>query len=167
MRFVLDGPDIPRNLMREWRAGKVVLLAGAGVSVPSQLPLFGELALKVYERLEDPLFSVLRRTRRCVQLASMQRIVDDATLSPRRRIEAGLFLGKQFDRLFSAMEGRIDLDERGRPHSERVRNAVADILGEHTGCSAGHRDLLRISTPPAPSRSMFEGPNCRIGSAIG
>jgi hypothetical protein len=40
MRFVPDGPDIPNDLIRKWREGKVLFLAGAGVSVSSRLPLF-------------------------------------------------------------------------------------------------------------------------------
>ncbi len=48
MRFVPDGPDIPNSLILKWKEGKVLFLAGAGVSVPSKLPLFDGLALDVY-----------------------------------------------------------------------------------------------------------------------
>jgi hypothetical protein len=40
MRFVTEGPDIPNDLIREWRSGEVLFLAGAGVSAPSKLSLF-------------------------------------------------------------------------------------------------------------------------------
>ena len=33
MRFVPDGPDIPNDLIRDWRSGEVLFLAGAGVPV--------------------------------------------------------------------------------------------------------------------------------------
>jgi hypothetical protein len=47
MRFVPDGPDIPNPLIAKWRAGKVLFLAGAGVSVPSKLPLFDGLSAAI------------------------------------------------------------------------------------------------------------------------
>jgi NAD-dependent SIR2 family protein deacetylase len=53
MRFVSDGPAIPNDLIRKWRDGKVLFLAGAGVSRPAGLPLFKGLALEIYQHLND------------------------------------------------------------------------------------------------------------------
>jgi hypothetical protein len=81
MRFVPDGPDIPNSLILKWREGKVVFLAGAGVSVPSDLPLFDGLALDVYKALKDPMHDIVKKanaktgTRR-------RKFLDAASLTP-------------------------------------------------------------------------------------
>ena len=55
MRFVPDGPYIPNDLIRKWREGDVLFVAGAGVSRPAGLPLFRDLAVDAYAELNDPL----------------------------------------------------------------------------------------------------------------
>jgi hypothetical protein len=157
MRFIEDGPDIPSKLLRKWRDGEVVFLAGAGVSRPCKLPLFDELAISLYEGLNDSLFGVLRRVSRCKRAASVERIMSEAVLSPRQHVEAELYIGKQLDRLFSAVESRIDYNSRGRPISRRVRDEVEAILRRSTGPQSGHRDLLRLSTENASGTEA-----CRI-----
>jgi NAD-dependent SIR2 family protein deacetylase len=81
MRFVPDGPDVPNDLIRKWREGKVLFLAGAGVSVPSQLPLFDGLALGVYEVLNDSLFSILKDARAIVHPEARKQFLKAAELS--------------------------------------------------------------------------------------
>ena len=100
MRFVPDGPDIPNPLIRKWREGSVLFLTGAGVSVPSSLPLFEGLALDVYKVLNDELYDVLKEVRQRKTPAARQRILKKAQLTPSRQVEAALFLDKQFDRFF-------------------------------------------------------------------
>ena len=73
MRFVPDGPDIPNDLIKEWRDGDVLFLAGAGVSVPSNLPLFEGLVLGVYDILGDELYSVLKSVRKRRSRAAQQK----------------------------------------------------------------------------------------------
>jgi len=124
MRFVPDGPDIPNDLIKKWREGSVLFLAGAGVSVPSSLPLFEGLALDVYKALNDDLYSVLSAARKRKTPAARKRILEAAHLSPGRQVEATLFLEKQFDRFFSALERRYDPDTKGRTKTRHVRNAV-------------------------------------------
>jgi hypothetical protein len=92
MRFVPDGPDIPNDLIRKWREGKVLFLAGAGVSVPSRLPLFEGLALSVYEVLNDSLFSILNDARVIGNPEARKNFLEAAELSPDRQVEASLFL---------------------------------------------------------------------------
>jgi hypothetical protein len=88
MRFVPEGPDIPNDLIREWRRGELLFLAGAGVSVPSRLPLFEGLALGVYKLLGDPLFDVLTKAS---QASGREKVLNDANLSPDKRVEAKIF----------------------------------------------------------------------------
>jgi hypothetical protein len=161
MRFVPDGPDFPNELIKKWRDGEVLFLAGAGVSVPSDLPLFDGLALSVYETLGESLFRTLTAAKKYQRPSSRTRILDAATLSAEKRVEANLFFERQFDRFFSALEKRIDPDLRGRAKSRNVRNAVEKILqGQSYGDS--HRDLLRLSLAPNPSGDPSRPPSCRI-----
>lgn len=144
MRFVPDGPDIPNDLLKEWREGDVIFLTGAGVSAPSGLPLFEGLALGVYRILNDQLFSVLTKVKMKKTKAAQQRLLAKARLSPEMHVEAALFLDKQFDRLFSALEKRYDPDLKGRKKTRYVRDAAEKLLSV-AAPSATHTDLLRLS----------------------
>jgi SIR2-like domain len=161
MRFVLDGPDIPNELIKEWREGNVLFLAGAGVSVPSNLPLFEGLVLGVYQELNDELFSILKSTRSKKSRAAKTKFIDAAALTPDKRVEAVMFFDKQYDRLFSALEKRYDPDIKGRSKTRRVRNAVEMILGSGK-YSATHLDLLRLSLAANASEDHSRLSVCRL-----
>jgi hypothetical protein len=163
MRFVPDGPDIPNALIKKWRDGEVLFLAGAGVSVPSSLPLFEGLALDVYKKLGESLFRVLRTARRRTRSADRARVLDGAMLSPEMRVESNLFFDRQFDRFFSALEKRIDPDLKGRVKTRHVRNAVEDILGGNNH-SESHSNLLRLSLSPNSSGDRSKPLSCRIAT---
>jgi hypothetical protein len=81
MRFVPDGPDIPNDLIRKWRDGEVLFLAGAGVSVPSKLPLFDGLALNVYKLIGDKLFETVTVAKE-LSLVDRTRFLDGSVPSP-------------------------------------------------------------------------------------
>jgi NAD-dependent SIR2 family protein deacetylase len=161
MRFVPDGPDIPNQLIKEWRAGEVLFLAGAGVSAPSKLPLFEGLALGVYELLNDPLFKVLDDAKDFSQPARREKVRDATNLSADARVESDLFFERQYDRLFSALEKRIDPDLLGRPKTRKVRKAVEDILSGKKH-SPSHTDLLQLSQAPNSSGDRSKSLSCRI-----
>lgn len=161
MRFVPDGPEIPNQLIRDWRAGKVLFLAGAGVSAPSGLPQFEELALDVYSHIRDALRTSLIEARKKALPSKREKIFNAASLSPEKRVEAQLFLDKSFDRFFSALEKRIDPDIKGRTRSRRVRDAVDSILSAGKYASS-HRDLLRLSLSPHPMGDPAKPHSCRI-----
>jgi hypothetical protein len=163
MRFVPDGPDIPNYLIKEWRNGEVLFLAGAGVSAPSKLPLFEGLALEVYKSLNDSLFGVLIQAKKRRRAFGREKVLAGANLSPEKRVEANLFFERQYDRLFSALEKRIDPDLRGRPKTRKVREAVETILGGKT-YSPSHYDLLRLSLAPNSSGDRSKRSSCRIAT---
>ncbi len=102
MRFVPDGPDIPNSLIAKWRTGRVLFLAGAGVSVPSKLPLFDGLALKVYRALKDPMYDTVKKAR-AASGDRRKKVLEGAVLTPQKAVEANLFLDRQFDRFFSVL----------------------------------------------------------------
>ena len=126
MRFVPDSPEIPNQLIRDWRAGKVLFLAGAGVSVPSGLPQFEELALRIYDSIGETMRPTLQKVKKHTSLSKREQIFDAASLSlsADKRAEADLFLDKQFDRFFSALEKRIDPDIKGRA---KTRNELHPV----------------------------------------
>jgi hypothetical protein len=128
------------------------------VSVPSRLPLFEGLALGVYKLLGDPLFDVLTKAS---QASGREKVLNDANLSPDKRVEANLFFDRQYDRLFSALEKRIDPDLRGRTKTRKVRRAVEDILSGNT-YSPSHYDLLQLSQAPNSSGDRSRRLSCRI-----
>jgi NAD-dependent SIR2 family protein deacetylase len=161
MRFVPDGPDIPNDLIRKWREGKVLFLAGAGVSVPSHLPLFEGLALSVYKVLNDSLFSILKDARAIMDPEARKKCLEAAELSADRQVEASLFLDKQFDRFFSALEKRFDPDIKGRTKTRYVRDAVEQILSGQQHSNT-HRNLLRLSLAPNSSGDFSQPASCRI-----
>jgi hypothetical protein len=146
MRFVPDGPDIPHKIIREWRDGQVLFLAGAGVSVPSKLPLFEGLALGVYKKIDRPLYTTLVSAKKRKRLSGRTKVLDSAGLRPETRVEAELFFDKQFDRLFSVLEKRIDPDIKGRTKTRNVRDARRYFSGIGKICTADFEwasDLLR------------------------
>src|SRR5713226_3520039 len=157
MRFVPDGPDIPNSLIAKWRTGRVLFLAGAGVSVPSKLPLFDGLALKVYRALKDPMYDTVKKAR-AASGDRRKKVLEGAVLTPQKAVEANLFLDREFDRFFSVLEKRFDPDIKGRPKTRNVRNAVQKLLSGKKH-SQSHADLLRLSF--APSDNMRR-PICRI-----
>ena len=158
MRFVPDGPVIPNDRLQKWRDGKVIFLAGAGVSRPAGLPLFQGLALGMYKHLGDPVYSALNDGDDTDRLERARSRTD---LSSRQKIEVELFLENQLDRLFAAAEARLDQDEYGRVTGTIVRDAVGEILGTATACAQAHRDLLRLSVPPSVIDPRGQ-PQCRI-----
>jgi NAD-dependent SIR2 family protein deacetylase len=157
MKFIPDGPDIPNNVIRNWRDGKVLFLAGAGVSAASKLPLFDGLGLEVYKSLGDSLSAVIPEGIRRKTQAGRRAILDGALLSPKQIVEATLFFDRQFDRFFSALEKRLDPDLAGRPKTRNVRNAVEKILSGKK-FSQNHSDLLRLSMAEGASTR----PLCRL-----
>jgi hypothetical protein len=164
MRFVPDGPRIPNDLLRLWRKGEVLLFAGAGVSVSANLPLFKGLAMDVYEHCGDtawnPLKNILRRSN--ISEKTTNKHIDAGALSPKQKVEVELMLGNQLDRLFAAMESRLDHDEKGRARSRKVRQGVESVLRRSTKHAPQHADLLRISMPPVAVSGKRE--ECRIAT---
>lgn len=159
MRFIPDGPAIPNELIKEWRDGKVLFLAGAGVSLPARLPLFKGLAVEIYQHLHDPLYNELTDGDDDGRLA---RCRESDKLSPEQKIEAELFLDNQLDRLFAAMEARLDHDERGRLKYRKVRDALEAVLRRATDCALGHRDLVRLSLDLGVHQGQAAG--CRLAT---
>lgn len=127
MRFVADGPDIPEPLLRAQRAGEVMFVIGAGVSKNAKLPLFGELAERIYTRIGQGAPGTPHSIATSAE--------DDA------------YATKQYDRLIGLLERRVVL-RRADWHQPTniVRNAAARELTPRRGADLTiHRDLLDLS----------------------
>ncbi len=55
VKWTINGPVIPVELLRAHECGELVLFCGAGVSCPLGLPLFEGLVQKVCEKLGRPM----------------------------------------------------------------------------------------------------------------
>jgi hypothetical protein len=142
-------------------------IAGAGVSMPqpSNLPSFRKLVLDVYEALRDPLFEALSQAVAAQTIEERNQILTTKGLSAKRRVEANLFFREEYDRLFAALEARLDQNAKGLIVSRKVRDAVERILRVHGGDGPGHRDLIRISTAAKlTSDPQSGGLTCRIAT---
>jgi NAD-dependent SIR2 family protein deacetylase len=53
MRFVLDGPDVPDELVSNQEKGETIFVCGAGVSRGAGLPLFRGLVDRIYNELGE------------------------------------------------------------------------------------------------------------------
>lgn len=127
MHFVANGPDIPTSLIRAQRNGDILFMVGAGISKSAGLPLFGELADMVYDRLGQALPG------------------DAGSLASRAEIDARS--NGQYDRLIGLLEQRLvyrGVDWRQPQNS--VRQAVTALLTPRSRTRfAAHADLLDLS----------------------
>ena len=51
MQFIVDGPDIPDELLQAHEEGHAVFFCGAGISSTADLPSFKGLVDKIYQDL--------------------------------------------------------------------------------------------------------------------
>jgi NAD-dependent SIR2 family protein deacetylase len=127
MRFVINGPDIPTELIEVQEAGNVIFVCGAGVSVGAGLPLFRGLVESVYRTLGE-----------------------DFTLHPAEHEgmrPRGALYG-QYDRVLRCLERRLAASEapRNRGMRERIRSAVHQALAPPNGADlSNHLTLLGLS----------------------
>ncbi len=132
---------LPERLLLHHAEGKVLFLAGAGVSMPEPacLPSFTDLVLKVYKQLGDPVLPFLEA------LAGKKvELPKGPPLKPEQQAEVKSFEKGQLDVVLGMLERRIDGQQT---EESRMRQAVVNLLqpdppAEYAGI---HRDLLRLS----------------------
>ena len=133
-------PGIPERLLLSHSRGRVLFIAGAGVSQPSDLPDFRHLVVQVYSLLDTRIHTF------------MQRIVDDGAslsdldlsdLSDQQVAELRRFERYEFDVVLGMLERRIDTQSSG---TSQVRQAVRSKLWDPKPKPAPiHRALVRLS----------------------
>jgi hypothetical protein len=131
---------IPERLLLAHARGKVLFIAGAGISQSAGLPDFRGLVLGVYERLDTAVHAVISRV---PHSACNQWSVDLSGLNYQQAAEAKRFISRDYDVVLGMLERRIDGKTDGK---SRVRQAVDSILRvPDVKAATIHRDLMRLS----------------------
>ena len=141
--WIVLGPGataVPESLLMAHARGKVLFIAGAGASMPSNLPSFQGLALGVYADLDKTLHAVLKRA---VKEKIKSEELDTKNLTPKEVAEARRFLDEEYDVALGMLERRIDDVPSGR---SKVRHSVMDALRRPDPRPAPiHRALMRLA----------------------
>jgi NAD-dependent SIR2 family protein deacetylase len=153
-RSILLSPGtapIPECLLLAHGQGKVLFVAGAGVSraKPSRLPDFRGLVLDLYERLDPETHEVMSALPPDACNRGSQRAADLSTAG--KHAEVNAFLRREYDVVLGMLERRID---GPRTTTTRVRTELARILRTIPAASGSmappepnsiHHALLRLS----------------------
>jgi len=142
-RLVSFGPNlpaIPERLLLAHARGKVLFIAGAGVSQNSGLPDFRGLVIDVYESVDRPVHEVIAS----IPVASCNQWSPDcANLTSRQTAEVRRFISGDYDVVLGMLERRIDGSANG---SSRVRSAAINALRSTRAAPAPiHLALMRLS----------------------
>lgn len=133
---------LPERLLLAHARGRVLFLAGAGVSMsgPACLPSFRDLVLEVYRRLHDPLLPVLQKL-----TGEGPGLPQGPALIAHQKAEARHFEKQQFDVVLGMLERRID---GGRRAESQVRRAATDALRPERSArhAAIHTNLIRLAS---------------------
>lgn len=133
-------PAIPERLLLSHAGGRVLFIAGAGVSQNSGLPDFRGLVLDVYKSVDRPVHEVISSI---PAVSCNQWSVDCKGLTFRQTAEVRRFISGDYDVVLGMLERRIDGSANG---SSRVRSAVVDALRSTQAAPAPiHLALMRLS----------------------
>ncbi|WP_068878794.1 MULTISPECIES: SIR2 family protein [unclassified Phenylobacterium] len=141
-RWIRLGPDcapVPERLLLAHARGQVLLITGAGVSLPAGLPDFRQLVLDVYRRLDTSTYAALSAT-----APGMQDEPPASTLlPPQQRAEVLRYMRGDYDVVLGMLERRLEGDPTGQ---SIVRNAVtARLRAGAPRPAAIHRAIMRLS----------------------
>jgi len=133
-------PEIPERLLLAHARGKVLFIAGAGISQPAGLPDFRDLVLQIYASLDVVVHGTISKVPRS---ACNQWNVDLSQLTDRQSAEVRRFIQGDYDVVLGMLERRID-GQTGNPSS--VRKIVADKLRvPRTRAAPIHKALVGLA----------------------
>ncbi|MCY3841757.1 MAG: SIR2 family protein [Gammaproteobacteria bacterium] len=140
-RSIALGPGVvalPERLLLAHARGEVLLVCGAGVSMPAGLPNFEELVVDVYGVLDPPVHQVMEEVR-----ADPARQADGGDLEPQQVAEVRQFAKGEYDVVLGMLERRLDGSDDPKSN---VRRAVASILSQDGARPAPiHRAIMRLA----------------------
>jgi hypothetical protein len=127
-------PGLPERLLRAQAAGRVLFIAGAGISMqpPASLPDFSKLVREVFGRLDLAIAAHL----------SAAEAGQLPLIKPEQQAMLDHVDAKEYDVALGMLERFTDSDQE---KESRVRRAVADILRATTGHAPIHTDLVRLA----------------------
>jgi hypothetical protein len=135
-------PELPERLLLAHAAGRVLFVAGAGVSMqpPASLPDFGALVREVVARLDDALVPHLAMPPApCVK---RQEVGAGPPLNAEQQALLARIDDKEFDVALGMLERRMDSDQ---DRESSVRRAVADVLRGAQRPAPIHAALVRLA----------------------
>lgn len=113
---------IPERLLLAHAQGKVLFIAGAGISKPAQLPDFRELVLDVYAKLDPSVHEVMSKI---PHVACNRWEADLSGLIATQAAEAKRFISGDYDVVLGMLERRMDEQTDSK---SKVRRVLADLL---------------------------------------
>ena len=131
-------PPLPERLLLAHAQGRVLFIAGAGVSQPAGYPSFRKLTLDVYQTLDKRVFAALEKLPDPPDNTA-ERIT--GVLSANQAAEVDRFLSGDFDVVLGMLERRLDTNEHA---SSRVRQAIGAALRGNVPAVI-HESLLRLA----------------------
>jgi hypothetical protein len=131
---------IPERLLLAHARGKVLFIAGAGISQPANLPDFRGLVLKVYAQLDAAVHAVIASI---PPIGCNHSSTDLLGLTNQQAAEVMRFIRGDYDVVLGMLERRIDGHSNGK---SRVRQTVASEL-RTPGIKPApiHRALMRLA----------------------
>ena len=155
-RDILLGKDlarIPERLLLAHAQGEVLFIAGAGVSRDAELPDFRDLVVKVYEKLDPAVHSVILKKRVLLRTYNSQNrelysVIscngqDAPSLTAGQEAEVERFQRGEYDVVLGMLERRLEDKENDR---SRVREEIGKILRPDGLKPAPiHRNLMRLA----------------------
>lgn len=130
---------IPERLLLAHARGRVLFIAGAGISRSANVPDFRGLVLDVYEQLDKAVFDVIKG----VPAGGCNKwTINDASLTHLQAAEARRFTLGEYDVALGMLERRVD-GHAGSGSS--VRHAIANILRAQPKPARIHRALMRLA----------------------
>ena len=145
-------PKIPERLLLAHRAGEVLFVCGAGISVPAGIPQFRGLVEQVYAALDPAVHVAMVGIPEGVCNLQQPHLgnLNDAQIAELRR-----FVAADYDVVLGMLERRLDDANAGESGDGVVRRAVRKILasGAPSPCGQGkppkpapiHRAIVRLA----------------------
>ena len=131
---------IPERLLLAHARGEILFVVGAGVSKFAGLPDFRGLVLKVYEKLDKPVYSVISRISSSNDNGEPP---DMPTLLDEQKAEVKRFRAREYDVVLGMLERRLEGRQEAR---SKFRKKAREILRPDGLQPAPiHRALMRLS----------------------
>lgn len=133
-------PAIPERLLLSHARGRVLFVAGAGISQPSALPDFRQLVVQVYSLLDTRVYTIMMKI---VDDDAVLAKLDLSDLTDSQVAELRRFKREEYDVVLGMLERRMDTQSSGTSH---LRKAVRSKLSDPKSKPALiHRALVRLS----------------------